>query len=418
MHKKIIPNILGIILYRILLDYNYISIISPLYNYAGFLNQSSAQSTIISYIALLILVPFVLPMYKLVKLSANIVVLLFLASYVPMTSLMRFIPMEQRFFILYLAYWIIFMFFYYIIPSITFSNEKPKRSESILWILLILYIGSVLFVSGRYFGFRLHFSLSDVYDLRAEERALNLPTILRYLLPAAGNILPVLLVYFLYRKKRMTALIIGFVLLLDFSIGGHKTVMFNIFLCFLGYWFYNFKRISLYSWVLTFISFLSIVENKLLSTFWISGMGIRRALYLPSQLNYDYYNYFSKNEPDYFRQGILRWFGFSSPYKEGIQSLIGYHYYGNIETNANNGLFSDAYFNFNAIGVLLFPIILIIIFKLFDTFSEGLNSKLLILPILVCTTSFISGTFSTALLTDGILLLFVTLYFMPRYKIA
>jgi serine phosphatase RsbU (regulator of sigma subunit) len=160
------------------------------------------------------------------------------------------------------------------------------------------------------------------------------------------------------------------------------------------------------------------LENKLLSTFWIAGIGIRRALYIPSQLNYDYYDYFSKNEPDYLRQGILRWFGFSSPYKESIPHLIGYHYYGSIEMGANNGLFSDAYFNFNFLGVFLFPIILIIIFKLFDTCSKGLDSKLLILPIIVCTTSFISGCFSSVLLTDGIALLMITLYFMVRGKRA
>jgi hypothetical protein len=77
-------------------------------------------------------------------------------------------------------------------PSINFSDAKPKRSEIILWVFLMVYIGSILYVSGRYFGFRLHFNLLDVYVLRAEVRDLNLPTILRYLLPAAGNILPVL----------------------------------------------------------------------------------------------------------------------------------------------------------------------------------------------------------------------------------
>lgn len=418
MQNKSIYNILGIILYRVLLDFIYTSIIEPIYNYSGFLNQSSIHSTIISYIALFALLPLILPMYKSSKLSTNIVVLLFLVSFVPMTSLTRFMPIGLRFYTLYLVYWGLLLSFYYIIPSINFSDSEPKRTKSVLWVLLIVYIGSILYVSGRYFDFRLHFNLLDVYVLRAEVRNLNLPLILKYLLPAAGNILPVFLVYFLYCKKRMIALFLGFVLLLDFGIGGHKTVVFNILICFLGYWFYNLKRIYLYSWVLTFILFLSFVENKLLSTFWIAGIGIRRALFLPSQLNYYYYDYFSKNEPDYLRQGILRWFGISSPYKENIANLIGFHYYGNIENSANNGLFSDAYFNFNALGVFIYPIILIIIFKLFDTCSKGLNSKLLILPIIVCTTSFISGTFSTVLLTGGILLLFITLYLMPRYERA
>jgi hypothetical protein len=245
---------------------------------------------------------------------------------------------------------------------------------------------------------------------------LNLPTILGYLLPAAGNILPILLVYFLTCKKRIIALVIGFVLLLDFAIAGHKVVIFNLLLCFLGYWFYNYNKSYLYSWLLAFVSFLSIVEYKLFSTFLIAAIGIYRGFFVPSLLNYNYYDYFSANEPDYMRQGILRWFGFSSPYHEPIPFIIGSNYYGRPELNANNGLFSDAYFNFNIFGVFIFPIILIIIFKLFDTCSKDLDPKLLILPVIVCVVSFLSGCFSSVLLTNGIILLMITLYLMPRHS--
>jgi hypothetical protein len=114
------------------------------------------------------------------------------------------------------------------------------------------------------------------------------------------------------------------------------------------------------------------------------------------------------------RQGILRRLGFSSPYSTPIQRLIGDKYFGNIEIQANNGLFSDAFYNFNFLGVFILPPILILIFKLIDSSAKGIDSKLIALPIIVVATSFNSGSFSSVLLTNGILLLMLTLYLLPR----
>ncbi len=415
--KNTIVNITGIILFRIVLDLNYATIISPLFISTGFVDESNAFSMVLSWITLLILAPFIISIYKTPKLSANIIVLLFLVFYVPMTSIMRFIPMDTKFQALFMIYWIILLTAYILIPSFKLSKEA-KRNSFALWFVLLILSVSVIYVSGRYFGFRIHFGLMDVYDLRNEERSLNLPIILKYLLPAAANILPVLLVYFLFKRKILIAILISFVILLNFSIGGHKDVIFKLVLCFIGYWLYNRNRIVLFSWGLSLISFLSLIEFYFTGTFFIANVAIRRVFYIPALLNYNYYNYFTIHEPDYFRQGIIGWLGISSPYKVPIAKIIGYDYSGNIDTNANNGLFSDAYLNFNVLGVLIFPVILIVIFKLFDFCSKGLDPKLWILPIVAAVISFGSSPFTTVLLTNGILLLLITLYFMPRSKIS
>lgn len=408
-------HIVGIILFRLLLDFNYSGIIVSKFWSGGFLNQSTTFSSVISWFALLILIPFIISMYKTPKISSNIIVLLFLSSFVPMTSLMRFMPMGFEFFVLFMIYWFLILSLYFAVPNLRLSQKEVRGNSFFLWILLFVFASSVLFVSGYYFKFRIHLSMMDVYDLRDEERALNLPTILKYLLPAAGNILPVLLVYFLFVKKKLIALAIGFIILLDFSIGGHKAVLVKLFLCFLGYWFYNEKRVVLFSWVLSFISLFSLVEMKVYGTCLIANIGIRRVFYLPAKLNYYYYEYFSIHEPDYFRQGVLRWFGVSSSYKDPIPKIIGSYFYNNSDTNCNNGLFSDAYYNFNALGIFIFPIILIIIFKFFDSVSKGIDSKLWIMPIVVALT-FKSGAFTSVLLTNGVILLLITLYCMPRIQ--
>ncbi len=417
IQNKFIFHLLGIIFFRVLLDWVYISTISTTYRYSGFLNESTIKSTIISWLVLLLLTPRIIYFYRIPKISANVVILLFLSSFVPMTSLMRFMPMGNRFLFLYMIYWILLLYLYSIIPSFTFSNKNAKRSKSLLFVLLIMLSLGVLYTSGRYFNFRLHFSLSDVYTLRMEERSLNLPTFLKYLLPAAGNILPFFLVYYLYKKENKIAIAIAIIIIFNYSIGGHKSVIFLLFLCFLGYWLYNERRVIYFSWGLSIITLLSLIQIRIFDSLSIAAVLIRRVFFLPSLLNYHYYDFFTKNEPDYFRQGILRWFGFSSPYEAPIPKIIGYTFYDNVDTNANNGLFSDAYYNLNALGVFIFPVILIVIFKLFDTCAKGLDSKLWIMPIIVALT-FKSSSFSSVLLTNGVILVLVSLYLIPRNKVT
>jgi hypothetical protein len=413
---KSFSHLLGLLIFRILIDYIYLNIIYPNYNYIGFLNNSTTQSTIISYSLFLFFVPLFLRVTKDNKISAQITSLLFLISFVPMSSVIRFMPIGFWFLILYSIYWFLLLIFYIVVPDINLSTSLTKRSLTLIRVCLILMIASVLFISGKYFSFRVNLDLLNVWELRKQERALDMPIILRYFETIAGNVLPFFLVYFLYVKKNLVALLIGFILLLDFSIAGAKTVFFNLIISFIGYWLLKSRQVPMFTWGLNILSALAIVETKVLHSFWLVAIIIRRVLFVPSVLNYYYYDYFSKNEPDFLRQGILRWFGLSSPYETHIPRLIGSQYYGNIETNANNGLFSDAFMNFNFLGVFIFPLILIIIFKLYDSTSEGLNPRLLFLPVVVCTISFISSSFSTALLTQGVFLQLIILYYMPREK--
>ena len=407
--------IISIIIYRLLLDYIYMEVIGEVFNYMGFLIDENDFSYYSSWILLFILILFMVKIVKMNLFSSNVMMLLFLISFVPMTSLMRFNPMDFNFFILYSTYWLALILYYLFVSrfKVNPNNFKTKISMQ-LWFLIIFFLISILFLSGYYHNFRFTINLSDVYAFRTEQRESNYPSIFGYIIPAASNILPLFLVYFLIKKKYIWVIILSVVMIFNFSLGGHKSVLANLFLVFLGYLFFNYKSIYKYSWALISLILISIIELKTFSTIFITNFIVRRVLFIPAKLNYYYYDFFSKNSPDFYLQGPLRRLGLESEYKTSIPRIIGEQYYNSYEMSANNGLFSDAYANLNILGVLILPLIIVFIFKLGDSVSIGLPGKLMFLPIIAFTTSFISGFFTSVLLTNGILLLLICLYYYPR----
>ena len=291
-----------------------------------------------------------------------------------------------------------------------------KIKKYLIYVILATLILTVIYISWKYTGFRLHRSLQDVYGIRLEAREWNVPTILAYLLSAAGNILPLFFVYFLFQKKKILTIFTGIIIILNFSIEGHKVIIFNLFICLLGYWLYNEKRISLFSWGFSLLSFTSLLQYIISGKNIIFDVLVRRVLYIPALANYYYYDFFSTNDFDYFRQSFLRHFGFVSPHETVIQRLIGEKYYNDPTMNANNGLFSDAYFNLGIVGMVVFPFMLVLLLKIMDSASRGINAKLLILPIVTTTIALVGGTLMSGLLTGGILMLTVCLLALPKNK--
>lgn len=411
--KNNVLNYIGVIIYRILLDACYISIIVPAYYSTGLKNNVNPKKYFISWLILLLLIPLIVKNFNKKNLSANIIVLLSLASFVPTTSLIAFVPSDNTFILLSFIYWLLLFMLNIFIKG--FKLELPTKGEGFfLGTIFFVLSVTVIYISWKFTHFRFHFALLDVYELRMEERSFDLPLILTYLHTAANTLLPMILVYFLYIKKYFWVLMLSIIILLNYGIGGHKSVLFMLILCFLGYMFYKYSRISSISWLLSFLCIISLSESYFFRSNILASLLIYRPFYLPAQLHFFYFDYFSIHEFDYFRQGILRWIGFSSPYKQDIAFIIGNNYMNSPDIRANNGLFSDAYSNLGSVGILLFPFLILTILRFLDACSKNLDEKIIFLPILIFSMNLISVSFSVSLLTSGLLLMMITLYSLPR----
>ena len=128
-----------------------------------------------------------------------------------------------------------------------------------------------------------------------------------------------------------------------------------------------------------------------------------------------YYSFFSQNELDYFRQSFLKFFT-ESPYNENIGFLMGFEDIGDFTARANNGLFSDAYFNFGSLGIIIFPFILVFILKIIEGAFKDISERFALILIVFISFVFLGLPFSTALFSGGIITLIVLLLSMPKLE--
>jgi len=100
-------------------------------------------------------------------------------------------------------------------------------------------------------------------------------------------------------------------------------------------------------------------------------------LIIPAQLFGLFHEYVSENEFNY----LAMYTSFITGHdKISISREIGDAYY-RIGSSANNGIISDAYANFGVIGVILYSLIFVLIFKYINKLNQ--KNNFLITPLLV-----------------------------------
>ena len=343
--------------------------------------------------------------------------LFFLLKFIPSTCLLAFLDTDSLMFLSQMAFWFLMILLAYRIPPVYIPRKNTLNYNSVFNVIVIVFCLAIIYISGRYTGFRLNFSLLNVYDLRFEARSWNYPVIFDYIIGAANVILPLMLISFLERKKRIMAFFLGFVIFLNFSIGGHKSVLFMLFLSLSSYYFFQTKYIKFFPLILSAIMVLAFFEYRIFHSTFVNSFIVYRVLLLPSYLDYYFYDFFTTHTPDFFQQSFLRHLGFTSDYDMDIYFMISEKYAGNAESRANNGLLSEAYINLGVLGSLFLPLVYVSILKLLSACSKGLDVRIIIIPIISVAIALISASFSIFLLTGGGLLLMLFLYSFQRYNI-
>ncbi len=405
-------------MYKIACDYSYGNIISILFEYQNFRNIPTNFTENFSWFMIISLSPLMIKIFNKESLSSSIITILILVSLIPTTTLIAFDSTYKiEYLILMYLYWLLLLTANINLPIIVINKGQIKGFKNAYKYITIILCTTVIFVSWKFTGLRFHFGLLDVYDLRAEARGYEVSLIVGYLSTFSDNLLPVLLVYFLYKKKYTIAVLILVVILLNFGVTATKQILFLLFLALFGFVAVkSFKFIRLYIWAFLILIYICISEFIIFGTYFISIFSIYRIFFIPAKLHNVYYDFFSTRELDYFRQSALKYF-LNSPYKENIGFLMGDYDTGDITARANNGLFSDAYMNFGLIGVLIFPIIVVLILKILDGATKGLSQRILFIVTSSISFVFLGLPFTTALFSAGIVVLIIFLYTLPKENI-
>ena len=405
-----------ILIYRVALDFMYITQLSPLYAYSGFTTDLSPVTYGLSWLLLLVYLPLIVGLQEQENRPSSVLVTMInLMYFIPMTSYMGCKGSHLWFMASVALYWLVFLLLQLRLPSFALKRLSPHHGKQLFGVFTIAAVLLVMGISGVYTGFRLKLNLLDVYTIRSEAAGYDIPTFLSYMLSWMTMVLSILILYWLRNKKYVLVAGLIIVYLFYYSIGAHKSVFLFLVLLLACYFLY---RAWMFRWAAGLLSlgvavcWLAQAVGGFLSPM---SLFVRRMMYVPVQLSEVYANYFTQHPLNLLREGILGKLSFDSVYSIKIPMVIGE--FAGTGASANNGMLGDMYANLPAVlGIILFPMILIIIFRLLDIAAKTLPAKIFISFCVFFSSSFSNSAWGTVLLSGGFLLACVLLYLFPTER--
>lgn len=407
------------------MDYIYRHIISPIFEYSGFVYVPTIKGVVLSWVLLVISAPLVSDNYinKEESLSGELLFFIYLLSFIPFTSMIAAGVFDGRFILCNCIYWFFLIVVSHQIWSRTpkvvlFDNINTTNATTVITIISAVSVLVVLYVSGRYAHFRFLLSINNVYDYREEASNYALPTLLVYVFSWTKWLNVVLIAYYQRKKQYFWVVLLVVVQLFSFSYDGMKGTLFATILV-IGASFISEFRLSTFNRhvleLLVALACFCILEFRILHSISLSSLFFRRTMFLPALLSSYYVDFFSHNIPDYFRGSFLRHFGFSTPYPN-LGHIIATTYFDRPGMNSNNGLIADAVTNFGLAGIVLAPILLGFLFKILDDVSDEMDVRLLAPIAAALATGFLNSFIMTILLTHGLMVIIILLFFIKRDK--
>jgi len=415
INKKDILFIAFTILYKIILQTIFMSIIYPIYFNTSLRLEKNNSYYFLGWIMIILGSYWASKELSKKKMSSNIMVLLFLFAFVP--SLILAGVIYTKFFFEIILYFFVLLFVYYVVPDFSFKRPRKIFLKPAIYIGISILSIVIVYIWYKYAGHRLTLDVSDIYVVRAEASLNNMPTVFRYIYISAKNFLPLVIVYFLHQKKIFlfiwTILLQYMVFLYDGSKTTIATFLLSV-LCYIGYkYIKNFEHF--YPLFTTGLCFVSYLEHIFVGSINIIHYFIRRTIIVPAAIHYYYFDFFSENQFDFFKGTILRRIGFESVYSDiGIPKTIGKIYAGTIDNSMNNGLFSDAFSNMGYIGIVVMPILIVLVIKIFQAVSYDLPLYIPASCLFMIIFTIISNSYWSYFITHGFIFMIIILYLWPR----
>jgi hypothetical protein len=300
-------------------------------------------------------------------------------------------------------------------PLLSFGPPKAlsvskQKLRLILFGAAWLYIIAVLLMGGAAY---INFDFSRIYDLR-REAADNLPGMFGYISPLVAQvIIPTGFVLCLLYKKRLMAILLLLASALVFALTTHKSTLFIPFMLLFIYTVSLSKNLIFkFNVGLLLVVTIATIDFWLWKNYsqdffgWTGTLTLARVFFLPSQLNYVYYDFFSRNEWVWFSDSKLTLGLLDYPYTLGVPHLIGLEYFNSKSAGANTGWLGSGYMQAGFFGLILYAVIIAAIFRYIDACARLSGERALITAMLAVpvTTLFSSADLPTTMLTHGMLL--------------
>ncbi len=411
--KKSIGYLVSLFIFKTVLEISYFYFLYPKYEYLGFHLDFNLLKYFESNLAVL-LIYFVIP--KKGNPSNVSVSILNIVMIIPIITLYSLKNESRIYFYSVVVSFLILNITLRSITKVSFSlryNLNGFLKAGFILTLVVVY-GLLIRFNGMP-SLRL-FDFNEVYNVRGN---VNYGYgFMDYLVPWLGSIVNIfVLIIAFYSRKKWSLIAVSFLQVVLYLLSSHKTFLFYPFAIFGLIFVFRKRKLKIGKTValLTSCGVLAVLFIfKLSGNLMLPSMIVSRIFFLPAQISFQYYEYFSQNGLVLLSHSILS-FAFKEPiYSIHPIKLIGQTYYSN--NWPNTGYLGDAYMNFGIPGMIFFSIILGIVLRVIDSlantpFKESVAKVFIVL--------FMFSLSNMGLLTsmlNGGLLVFITILYLYNDK--
>lgn len=399
-------RLLMILLYfliKVSLDFVYYTYIVPLWGYMGFVLSKTFSAYIISFIYVFLL-SISVPV-KVKKPSDLFLHALALCPLMPMLTIYAYsFAAHEYIFICIVSFFIIWACVKSPFQSV--SLKRLYRGDNValgISIFFVILVTSHIILRGGLRFFNLN--LSKVYEFRRASGQAVAQGLFAYLNNWAFKVFNMFIfTWALYKNKKLLIAISFILQVFFFAISAHKAVLFFPFAIVLIKYVSQKKQLPiLLSTFYLLGNWFSLAIYCLFNNIWPLSLYVRRSLFVPAFLNFEYYLFFQKNPFVCFSNSFLKR-GIQYPYDIPVPLLISEFIGHNPESWTNTGFLGMGYAQMGYLGITFYACLLGFILKFIDdtTYNKlplWLGSSLVAVPIL---SVFTSSDLTTGLLTHGL----------------
>lgn len=405
--------LINLFVYKSILEFIYVFAISPAYAYMGFTLVMNPISYVLSTIFLFVII-YYSPKEK-NRPSTYLFILIEMMVLIPMLTYYWLSDKSTTYtFYLVVCISIIAIMLKIKLRTLTF---KLKYSSIILVIAFFAYVFVTIAIIILRGGIDIRsLDFDSIYDLRNEY---NLSATLGYLTNWSVKVFgPFYLSFFYLNKKYLgIATVVALQLLMYLSFG-NKAFLFSIGLVLLNLIFI--KKDIFLSKMNMVLSSMNVLGSMLYSsdlTDFILRTIPYRTLFIPAQIQYHYFEFFTRNVNLFFSESLIgRLFSISSPYGRTVSLIIGDLYYeAGAGINANTGIFADAFANGDFIVMIIVSVLFGLILNVIDVTTKNIPVYVVVGSLGYIIFTINDAPFLTTLLTGGLFIMIMMFIVLNSY---
>lgn len=356
------------------------------------------------------------------NLSNILTFVLFTVHFIPFSVVYGQMDFSREFMYMTCLYWIILLLGLKVVNIKKLKYYGEIKNTKMLNLIFIIWSVTVPIICLTYFNININWNLLDlfskeIYEVRENNSEIydSLGIINIFMRWGSFVVFPLMFIYFYSKGKKLIALIPVVLQLLLFFTMPFKSWILVLPLAFVLYLIYNpDKFIRNIILLINSFLFFTIFCYKFIPSLgeYFIILLVRRIFIVPPMLSNLYYEFFSERTPYYIQASFLKYlmpneYSISPPY------LISLHFYGR-EFSANTGLVGDAYALFKFWGIILLPIIYVLLFKLMDYFTNGVQQKAVIGVVLAQVLILTNSSIIAILFGHGFLFMLFFLSLIPK----